>query len=103
MYAQNLIDKDLMKTSIESLPLPGFVRDVEVETGIDASGEEAVWVWIVVDKGTMTSLENKRAMKALREKIYEIFSDKAAGVLPYIRLRNPAGTTGQTLVNTGLS
>ncbi len=89
MHAHNLVDKDLMEKSIESLQLPGFVRDVQVETGIDASGEEAVWVWLVVDKGTMSSLENKRVIKSLREKIYEIFSDKAAGVLPYIRLRNP--------------
>ncbi|GAB3347923.1 MULTISPECIES: hypothetical protein [Chromohalobacter] len=89
MQASPPIDKETLRAELKRELRSDFLQDIRIESGIDSSGEEAVWVWLVVDEGAMGSQKNKSKVKDIRESIYRTFSERAPGVFPYIRLENP--------------
>ena len=69
----------------ETYPVP--VTTWEIEHGLDATGDDAVWVWVELE--TWTDLATR---SAIREQIRRIISEQENGELDwvYVRFRDKA-------------
>ena len=89
MHAEDILDPEYIEGELRGLERPAFVRNVRVSGGEDASGDEALWVWLIVEEGSVAQAERKESLKAFESAIRSRLAACAPGVWPYIRLDNP--------------
>lgn len=89
MHAEQLHDYAHVATELKKLDLPDFVLDIRVSWDYDATGDEALWIWVIVEEGTMAKPGMKERMLELRERIRAAVLKLAPGIWAYIRLDNP--------------
>ncbi|MBX3183267.1 MAG: hypothetical protein KIT72_04130 [Polyangiaceae bacterium] len=72
----------------DELPVPAAVVDWVVEVGRDATGDDAVWVWAILQDDLFDQAVQRRL--ELRDQIREVVSHAAAPaeVQVYIRFRS---------------
>jgi hypothetical protein len=86
-------DKEQMLTkilSLESLRLPKTPRVVEIrhKLGRDWSGDEAVWIWLILDDETRAKDWDFRRLKPLIERVEEAVARSPLEVWPYVAVRS---------------
>lgn len=83
--------------SVEQVPRPSWVRGVEVVRGVDAAGEDSLWIWILLDDADVPERELRQGLGELRVRLREELDRVAPGVWAYIRVRESGeheGTDG---------
>lgn len=89
MHAEHMIDRAQIQAELKKLKRPEFVQDLRVSTGQDASGDEALWIWLIVDPDSVSEAGAMNALQDLRNQLRARVSELAPDVWPYIRLDNP--------------
>lgn len=75
-----------IEAALDAVPWPPFVTGREWKLDIDSTGDEAIWIWVVVP--TYEVIEaNRPAWRALRRAIRETLPAKGVALWPYIRLK----------------
>ncbi len=90
MIAKASVDVGKLKSVVERELLdldfsPVVVRRWEVETGIDAAGDPAVWVWAVLDDADFNTPSRTKIRNEVRDAVARV----AGGPSPiaYVRFR----------------
>jgi hypothetical protein len=82
------ISPEALEAALAQISAPEFVENLRVSWGEDATGDEAVWVWVRVPEGVTAEpgvmAEIKAYKKQMQAKVFEL----APGVWPYFRLEN---------------
>lgn len=86
MHAVDMTSLDEIATGMRSLERPDWVRDIEVREDLDASGDVAVWVWIVTAEDIPDQAEAQPVLADLRMRIRQKLSRHAPGLWAYIRI-----------------
>lgn len=68
--------------------LPGWVREMVFETGSDATGDPALWVWVEVDDAIATGSHLLDDFQPVRATLGDAVAKISPGLWPYIRLRS---------------
>lgn len=78
--------------ALDNLPAP--VQKWEVDTGTDATGDDAVWVWAIMEDANLAQL-SREGLSRLRESIRNAVSRATEGVAPwvYVRFRADGSTS----------
>ncbi|MFP4079330.1 MAG: hypothetical protein ACLFMW_09210 [Ectothiorhodospira sp.] len=74
---------------------PDWVREIELTEGVDADGEPALWVWIVLEADTPTQEVMQPALSELRQHIKTYLAGEVPGLWAYVRVREAPGGSGQ--------
>jgi len=75
-----------IEAALDAVPWPPFVTGREWKRDTDSTGDEAIWIWVVVP--TYEVIEaNAAAWRALRRLIRETLPAKGVDLWPYIRLK----------------
>lgn len=83
-YLDELIIR--VEKALKSLPeFPVSVKKWVVEVGDDATGENAIWVWAVVDDADLSSNNRSNLRNAIRDAVGQVVGDQPAWV--YVRFR----------------
>ncbi len=73
---------------LDELKLPAPVRKWEIETGPDATGDDSVWVWAVMDDAELADEKGARTLlSTIRETIREAVSSAAREPVPWVYVR----------------
>lgn len=83
------IDRAKIATELKKLQRPDFVLDMRVSYGQDATGDDAAWVWVIVEKDSVSRPGAKQQLRELREQIRAVALDTAPDVWTYIRVDSP--------------
>ncbi len=67
--------------------LPKWVRDLRFETGNDAAGDPALWIWVEVDDAAANSDVLTANFEQVRERLERAVTNLRVDRWPYIRLR----------------
>lgn len=87
------VDKVLKRTlNLKRLKLPKTPPIVELryEVGVDWSGDDAVWIWTIVDDATPRGEWTYVKLKPVYERIREAVRSTGLEILPYVRVRTRA-------------
>jgi hypothetical protein len=84
-----------IEKALNHLARPAEVLKMRVAAGQDATGEEAIWVWMVVPPGVATDPTVLDKLLQLKGNVREQLAKLAPGVWPYIRIENPGDTAEQ--------
>jgi len=68
--------------------LPGYVRGLRFETGEDASGEPALWIWVELDDEAVEASDFSEKTKLVRDTIVRAVAEQAVGRWPYVRFES---------------
>lgn len=88
MRAMQPVDWTQVEAELRRLPMPEFVRGLRLKRGEDATGDEAVWVWVRVPEGVTAEPGALEAIEAFRERVREKVWESAPGVWSYMWLEN---------------
>lgn len=78
---------------LHKLNRPGWVRAISTETGLDATGDAAVWIFVVVDETPLDRLWP--AWLTFRETLREaVERASSSDVITYIRMRDEVEAKG---------
>lgn len=88
MHAEQLVDWNQVEAELRRLPMPGFVQGLRLKWGEDATGDEAVWVWVRVPEGVTAQPGALEDIKQFKEQVRMKVGELAPGAWPYIRLEN---------------
>lgn len=66
---------------------PEWVRDFKIETGYDANGDPAIWIWVVVDDDAVQQKEFPENTRSVRNTVEEILRELGVTRWPYVRFR----------------
>ena len=66
---------------------PGWVHDLVFETDLDASGDPALWIWVVADDEAVKRKDFRDQLATVEERLREATSRESPERWPYIRLR----------------
>jgi hypothetical protein len=67
--------------------LPDWVRELRVETGHDASGDPALWVWVEVDDAASTDAGFTMSVKQIKTLLENAVRTISPDRWPYVRFR----------------
>jgi len=67
--------------------LPEWVRELRVETGHDASGDPALWVWVEVEDDAMTDEGFTRRIRQVKTLLENALRTISPDRWPYVRFR----------------
>lgn len=87
MQAATTISLRELAESLDQLERPAWVRRFDVREDVDADGELAVWIWIVVGSGMPAQDVAQPVLKDLREQIRRVLTERAPGLWAYVRIR----------------
>ena len=76
-----------LQQAVRQIEKPDWVHDIEVVEDLDADGELAVWVWIVVGSEMPEQQDAQPVLAGLRQRIRGLLSEEAPGLWAYIRIR----------------
>ena len=76
----------LVNTALQNVPWPSFVKAHPHEVGSDATGDPAVWVWVVVDDATPESTWSDGSLAKLTDQIRQALA--GLNVWPYVHFRS---------------
>jgi hypothetical protein len=82
------ISPEALEAELNQIHAPDFVKNLRVSWGQDATGDEAVWVWMRVPEGVTAQAGAMAAIKAYKKQIQVRVFELAPGVWPYFRLEN---------------
>ncbi|MBI1849464.1 MAG: hypothetical protein HYR85_03865 [Planctomycetes bacterium] len=88
------VDKVLKRTlNLKRLKLPKTPPIVELryEVGVDWSGDDAVWIWTIVDDSTPKKDWTFAKLTPVYEKIREAVRGTGLEIIPYVRVRSRSG------------
>lgn len=77
-----------LEAALAEISAPEFVENLRVSWGEDATGDEAVWVWMRVPEGVTAQPGAMAAIKAYKKQMQAKVFELAPGVWPYFRLEN---------------
>ena len=85
-YNRNMTTTDLkdVLNGLHDLPTP--VTKWEVDTGADATGDDAVWVWAILEDAILDQL-SREGLGRLRESIRDAVSRAAENPAPWVYVR----------------
>lgn len=87
-------ETERIEAALNAVPWPAFVTGREWKRDTDSTGDEAIWIWVVVPAYEVIEA-NRSAWTELRETIRETLLAKGVDFWPYIRLKaeneQPAG------------
>lgn len=89
MIAASSIRDELSGHQVEN-DWPELVEAWDVEVGYDATGDPAVWVWVVLRDDAMTKALPAQTRDALQERVREVVHRAVAStdVMVYVRFRS---------------
>lgn len=67
--------------------LPAWVRDLRVETGLDASGDPAAWVWVEMEDAATTDEGFSRRIRQVKSLLENALRTISPDRWPYVRFR----------------
>ena len=76
-----------LQRAVRRIDKPVWVREVEVVEGIDADGDLAMWVWIVVGGDMPDQATAQPILADVRQRIRDVLAEEAPGLWAYIRIR----------------
>lgn len=77
-----------IQSAIESAKLPGYVREVQSELGVDSTGAPAVWLYVIVTNKEAKSPEFGMHTMRIRDSLGDAIRDHGVDRWPYIRFRS---------------
>ena len=90
-----MLEITTIESALNHLARPAEVLKLRVAAGQDATGEEALWVWLVVPPGAAADPTVLDHLLQLKSSVREQVAKLAPGVWPYIRIENPGDTVEQ--------
>ncbi|MBI3844721.1 MAG: hypothetical protein HY292_08800 [Planctomycetes bacterium] len=88
------VDKVLKRTlNLKRLKLPKTPPIVELryEVGVDWSGDDAVWIWTIVDDSTLKKNWTYAKLKPVYARIREAVRETGLEIIPYLYVRSKSG------------
>lgn len=82
------ISPEALEAALAQISAPEFVEKLRVSWGQDATGDEAVWVWMRVPEGVTAQPEAMAEIKSYKKEMQTKVWELAPGVWPYFRLEN---------------
>lgn len=80
---------EIIELELNRLERPDEVLTLRVASGQDATGDDALWIWLVVRPGaTMDQVVLDRLLQFKRH-VREKVTALEPGVWPYVRIENP--------------
>lgn len=88
----------LLTTARKSFPRPPApqVQNIFHKSGQDAQGNNAVWLWVILEDAPPTELND--AAHAIRRRIWETLQSNTLDTVPYIRFATTSEAHAQGLV-----
>lgn len=80
-----------LRAGLGRMSRPDWVREIELTEGVDADGEPALWVWIVLESNTPTQEVMQPALSELRQHIKTYLAREVPGFWAYVRVREAPG------------
>jgi hypothetical protein len=95
MLAPTTIHEHLSLHRLE-LPFPAAIAGWDVKVGRDATGDDAVWVWVVLHDELVDQVWPMKTRDEVRDRVREIVRDAAAPteVQIYVRFRSESEHKG---------
>ena len=86
MATAQLIEKQIsdVLNQLDNLPAP--VKKWEIDTGTDSTGENAVWIWAIIEDASLAQL-SQNARARLRDRIRDAVRQVSPMLRAYIRFR----------------
>lgn len=88
MHAEQLVDWNAVEADLRGLPRPDSVQELRLTWGEDATGDEAVWVWLRVPAGVTADPRALEAIEDFKNQVRSRLRELAPGIWPYIWLEN---------------
>jgi len=82
------VSREALEAALNGLNAPDFVKNLRLSWGQDATGDEAVWIWVRVPEGVTAQPEALATIKAYKKQMQAKVWELAPGVWPYFRLEN---------------
>jgi len=79
---------EALEAALAQMSAPEFVENLRVSWGQDATGDEAVWVWVRVPEGVTAQPKAMAEIKAYKKQMQAKVWELSPGVWPYFRLEN---------------
>jgi hypothetical protein len=92
----NITIRDQLAQHRDQLPFPAAIAGWDVEVGRDATGDDAVWVWVVLHDELVDKVWPIQTRDELRERVRGIVRSAAAPteVQVYVRFRSESEHKG---------
>ncbi len=100
MIAESTV-RELLAEHRNELPVPASIIDWIVEVGHDATGDDAVWVWVILQDDLFNQPVDWQ--DNLRDRIEEIVSHAASPTQVQVYIRYRAESEQQELINEELA
>lgn len=76
-----------LQKAVDRVDLPEWINGVAVTEDLDADGELAVWLWIVVGETMPAQEQAQPVLSDLRQRLRQLLAQEAPGLWAYIRIR----------------
>lgn len=82
--------RDSLDSHRERMPFPAAIAGWDIQVGRDATGDDAVWVWVVLHDDLVDQVWPLQTRNELRERVRGLVRDAAAPaeVQVYVRFRS---------------
>ena len=89
MNALSDVSINSLEQGLRALTWPPEVQDLRVEEGEDATGDEAIWVWLLVEPGAASGVSAQDRILDFKHVIQSEVARLVPGLWAYVRLENP--------------
>lgn len=86
-YHDRMPETEQITSALQSINWPQFVKDREWKLDVDSTGDEALWLWIVVSDPKAIEEDDSSAWTDLRQTIRDALSAKGIRLWTYIRVK----------------
>lgn len=91
-------EQERIEAVIAEAGLPDFVHDVACTLDVDATGDPAVWIWVILSDEKTQGDAFAESTEQIRELIWTAFNKAQIARWPYIRFRS---ASEQAVLGTG--
>ena len=89
MLAETDIPIESIETALKKLARPTSVMDLRVLPGQDATGDEAIWVWLMVTPGAALEKGHREQLLEFKQRVQAEVAQQVPSLWTYVRIENP--------------
>ena len=95
MRVETDIPTESIENTLKAFPRPAAVIDLRVMLAQDSTGDDALWVWLMVEPGSASQRSQREQLLAFKQHIQAEVSKCMPSLWTYVRLENPPEQTHQ--------
>jgi hypothetical protein len=89
MLAETEIPIESIETALKKLARPTSVMDLRVLPGQDATGDDAIWVWLMVSPGAALERGPREQLLEFKRRVQAEVAQQVPSLWTYVRIENP--------------